>query len=162
MTEQEIIKHLKCGIDKRKYPFQIPNAFIYKHECDYWVMDQNGITREFEIKVSRADYLKDSEKEKHSKTDGANYFYYVTPRHLIKPEEVDKRYGLLYVLDCGHIEFVKKPVKLHDRLFADWKMLANKLYWRFRSLWAEKLQSKEINRDEFYEGLALDEFEKQS
>lgn len=161
-TEMEIIKHLTGRIDNKKFPFQAPNIFIYKWECDYWAMDANGITREFEIKVSRADYLKDAEKEKHNKDAGANFFYYVCPRWLIDPSEVDKRYGLLFVYEGGFIEFVKKPIRLHDRKFEDWQMLANKFYWRFRQLWKEKWVDKQISTPEPFEGLCLDNLENEN
>jgi len=159
MNEIDIIKNLAQHLEFSKYPYQIPNAFIYKWECDYWVMDQKGITREFEIKISRADYFKDAEKEKHTKACGANYFYYVCPTGLIQPSEVDKRYGLIWINQHGAVEFKKRPVKLHDNLFDDWRMLANKMFWRFQSLWKQKYLDKEITRDQYHTGLLLEEIE---
>lgn len=161
LTEPEIIKHLSQWVDDRKFPFQCPNAFIYGWECDYWALTAEGDAREFEIKISRSDFLKDTKKKKHQDEKGANYFYYIVPRFLIKPEEVDKRYGLVYVWSTGFMEIVKKPRRLHDRKFENWKMLANKMYWRFRQLWREKYLSKEIDRQEYYDGfnITLEEFE---
>jgi hypothetical protein len=155
MDEIFIVKQLALWIDDRKYPFQIANAFIYSWECDYWAMDQSGITREFEIKISRSDYFVDAKKEKHLGAKGANYFYYVCPKDLIKKNEVDPKYGLIYILDGGLIEIVKKPRQLHNNKFDNWKMLANKMYWRFRQLWREKYIAKEITRGEYHEGFNL-------
>lgn len=156
LTEMDIIKALSLWIDDRKYPYQIPNAFIYMWECDYWTMTDGGETREFEIKISRADYFNDAKKDKHKATDGANYFYYVCPKDLIKKEEVDKRYGLIYVWENGNfIQIVKNPRRLHDNGFDRWKMLANKMYWRFRTIWRQKYIDKEIAFDEYRAGFNL-------
>lgn len=153
-----MIKHLARYVDDRRFPFQIANAFIYSWECDYWAMSPEGITREFEVKISRQDYLADAKKKKHRDQEnghGANYFYYVVPRFLIQPAEVDKRYGLLYVWDGGTIELIRKPTRLHNRLFTDWQMLANKMYWRYRTLWKEKYLNSEITIDQYWEGLSI-------
>jgi hypothetical protein len=155
MTEIIIIEKLSRWLDDRKYPFQICNAFIYEWESDYWAMTTNGETREFEIKISRSDFFTDRKKDKHSNPfKGANFFYYVTPKGLIKPEEVAQNYGLIYVGDMG-VEVVKKPRRLNSLPFDNWKMLANKMYWRFRQLWLEKYQKKEIDSKKFREGFNL-------
>ena len=49
MSEESIIKELAGWLDNRKFPFQIPRAFIYDWESDYWCMTSGGETREFEI-----------------------------------------------------------------------------------------------------------------
>jgi hypothetical protein len=158
MTEIDIIKKLARIIDDRKFPFQLANAFIYSWECDYWAMTSDGETREFEIKCSRQDFMKDKEKEKHTVTDvkGANYFYYVCPAGLILPTEVDKRYGLIYVTDGLIANIVKKPRRLNNNQFDQWKMLATKLYWKFRALWRQKWIEKEITFDEYAEGFMIE------
>src|SRR6476660_4499661 len=97
MTEESIIKDLAVWLDNRKYPYKIPRAFIYQWESDFWCMTGEGDTREFEIKISRNDFLIDKKKEKHfDTTKGANYFYYVCPHGLISKTEVGK-YGLIYI-----------------------------------------------------------------
>ena len=156
MTELEIIKNLASSIDDRKYPFQIPNAFIYNWESDYWVLSATGDTKEFEIKCTRADYFNDAKKVKHKDCNGANYFYYVCPIGLIGKEEVDKRYGLIYISTDGDITIVKKPRRLNDNEFTQWKMLANKMYWRWRNLWRQKYIDKEITYDEYAAGFNAD------
>lgn len=156
MTETSIIKLLSHWTDNRKFPWQLSNSFIYKWECDYWTMTAGGETREFEIKISRSDFLVDAKKEKHSCSDGANYFYYVCPKGLFTPAEVDKRYGLIYITENERIEIVKKPKRLHDNSFTRWKELANKMYWKFRELWREKYISKEITIKEYWEGFNIE------
>jgi hypothetical protein len=156
MTEKDIINKLARWVDDRKYPFQVPNAFFYGWECDYWALDIGGIAREFEIKISRSDFFNDAKKEKHQSGKGANYFYYVCPKDLIKPAEVDKRYGLIYVREGGYVEVVKKPKKLHDNRFDKWQILASKMYWRFRQLWREKYLVKEITADDYFTGFNIE------
>lgn len=161
MTESEIVNRLFWWTDSRKFPWQLSNSFIYKWECDYWTMTQGGETREFEIKISRSDYLVDAKKDKHKSTDGANYFYYVCPEGLIKKDEVDSRYGLIYIDEDNRLTIIKKPKRLHSNVFNSWKILANKMYWKFQTLWVEKLRSKEITRHQYWEGfnIQLEEFE---
>jgi hypothetical protein len=154
-SEEKIIEVLARNLDNRKFPFQIPRAFVYGWECDFWCMSNTGETREFEIKISRSDYAIDHKKEKHlDVTKGANYFYYVCPSGLIAKEEVRGKYGLIYVNDRG-MQIVKKPSKLHDRLFGDWRMLANKMYWKWYSLWWSKYKGKEISQDEWRAGFNI-------
>lgn len=156
MTEKDIIQKLSGWIDNQEYPYQVPNAFIYGWESDYWVLDVKGIAKEFEIKISRADYFADAKKLKHQQDSGANYFYYVCPKDLIKKEEVDKRYGLIYIWDGGHVSVEKKPRRLHDKLFDQWQMLANKMYFRWRQMWRQRYVDKEIGFDEYRAAFALE------
>lgn len=156
MSEGEIVKILSHWIDERKFPWQLSNSFVYDWECDYWVMDAGGTTREFEIKISRADFLIDAKKEKHSCIKGANYFYYVCPETLFTAHEVDKRYGLIWVTKEGRLKIKRKPTRLHDNKFDNWKILANKMYWKFRSLWKEKYLAKQITIHEYFEGFNIE------
>lgn len=156
MDEFAIIKTLARSIDERKFPFQCSRAFFYGWECDYWAMTSGGETREFEIKISRADYFADAQKVKHKSLNGANYFYYVVPKDLIKKEEVDSNYGLIYVINEKKVEIIKKPRRLNNNQFDQWRMIAEKFYWKYRNLWREKYIDKEISREQFWTGLDLD------
>lgn len=156
MTEREAIQILSNWTDKKKFPWQLANSFIYDWECDFWTMTTSGETREFEIKISRSDFLIDAKKPKHSCITGANYFYYVCPENLFTPKEVDKRYGLIYLLDRGGIRIVKRPIRLHNNEFHRWKELANKMYWKYRELWREKWIAEEITRDEYFQGFNIE------
>jgi len=154
MTENEIIAHLACWCDTREYPFQMPRSFIYGWESDYWSMTASGVTREYEIKISRADYFKDAKKHKHSDINqGANFFYYVCPKDLIRKEEVDSKYGLIYVSKYGSISIVKRPLKLNDRRYDDWRSLAVRMYWKWYRLWREKLKLGVITQEQYLESL---------
>lgn len=156
MTEETIIKYLASSIDNWEYPYQVPRAFIYGWECDYWTLDTLGNTREFEIKISRADYFKDASKDKHKQCNGANYFYYVCPKGLILKSEVDAKYGLIYILPHGNIQIEKKPRRLHDNKFDDWKMLCNKMFYKWYTIWRSKWAVGEITKDEYFAGFNIE------
>ena len=149
-----MIRHLARYVDNHRFPFQMANTFIYAWECDYWAMDLHGITREFEIKISRSDFFADAKKSKHRLhgDHGANYFYYVVPQYLIQPGEVDKKYGLLYIDKTGCVDLIRRPIRLHDRVFDQWRHLATKLHFRYQSLWREKYIDGEITLDQYLEG----------
>lgn len=162
MTESDIINRLSHWTDQEKFPWQLACSFIYKWECDYWTMTSGGETREFEIKISRSDYLIDAKKDKHQKlTEGANYFYYVVPEGLIKPEEVAKNYGLIYVSEKS-VQVVKKPKRLHSNEFDKWKLLANKMYWKFRDLWRAKRVAEQMPIREYWEGFQIQLLEEET
>jgi len=162
MTEKEIIKALVCWLDPVKYPFQMANAYFYGWECDYWAMDPHGITREFEIKVTRSDFKGDAKKPKHENTaNGANYFYYVTPANLVKAEEVPRDYGLIWVAERSLI-IVKKPRRLHSTLFDGWKELARKTHFRYRETLLEKMAAREISFQQYRDCLVLEWAEKEN
>lgn len=166
MTEKEIQQRLSRLIDSRRHPYQIVNSYIYNWESDFWTLDSQGFTREYEIKISRADFLKDALKPKHLDMfggKGPNYFYYVCPENLIKPDEVPKGYGLFYYTEHG-ISLIKRPAKLHSEKFTDYKLLLEKYYWKWWNLWRAKYISKEISYDEYKEGfnLELEQFDNES
>jgi|GEM_PF-3128845 len=155
ITEDTIIEDLARWLDSRKFPFRIPRAFIYGWESDFWCMTSSGETREFEIKINRSDYQADAKKEKHADTTkGANYFYYVCPKDLISKAEVPAKYGLIYVTDFG-LSVIKKPVRLHSVGFNKWQMLANKMYWKWYSLWFDRYKNKELDYTQYKEGFNL-------
>ena len=158
MTENDIVIQLAKHTDERRFPWQLATSFIYSWESDFWTMTSGGETREFEIKISRSDYFVDQKKDKHKECNGANYFYYVCPTDMIRKDEVDKKYGLIYVNSDTKLRrpvLVKKPQRLNDNKFEKWELLANKMYWKFRDLWRDKYLAKEITRDEYFEGFNI-------
>lgn len=80
-----------------------PNVFVDKWEADLLEVTRSRITYEYEVKVSRCDFHKDSKKEGkfYNVTSGnrTNYFYYIVPDGLVKPEEVPDFAGLIYAIN---------------------------------------------------------------
>lgn len=50
----------------QNYDYKLFNSFIYNWESDFFAMSKSGYFIEVEIKISRGDFFKDFEKEKHS------------------------------------------------------------------------------------------------
>lgn len=105
----------------------VPNLYFRNcpYESDAVVIMKSGLSYEYEIKCSRADFkreFKDTNKiMKHRHTSGRaaeryrpNYFYYICPEDLIRPDELlIDGYGLAYV-NGYYIKTIKKAKKIHD------------------------------------------------
>ncbi len=81
----------------------VPNvswAFGSLHECDLLSLSKSGYATEIEIKVSKADLLKDKEKRHSHENDLISYFYFAVPEKLkeIALAEIPVRAGL-YVIE---------------------------------------------------------------
>ena len=65
-TEQSIIKELHYRFPRRNVEFKLHNCFIFAWESDFFFITKSGYAVEIEIKISKADFKKDSEKvDKH-------------------------------------------------------------------------------------------------
>jgi len=67
------------------------------HECDILSLTKTGYATEIEIKVSKADLLKDFKKPHNHISNKIKYFYYAVPKKLqeIALETIPERAGLL-------------------------------------------------------------------
>jgi hypothetical protein len=92
---------------------------IYSWEVDLFSINPGGYCYEFEVKISRQDFLKDRKKKKWAmqewkkKTHIPNYMSYVCPKDLIKIDEIPSFSGLYYYSDSEIIE-IKAPKLRHD------------------------------------------------
>lgn len=88
-------------------------------EYDVLSLNKGGYITEFEVKISRSDFLADKKKRKfkyyESKVEKLmpNRFYYVCPVYLISPDEIPKYAGLIYYYENGMLEVVKKAPLIH-------------------------------------------------
>lgn len=117
MTGREIIRRM---VKARWHDaFCLPNYTPAKWwECDVFELTKSGYVREYEVKVSRADFFADAAKEKEvrprpygapavmeRKHDlltrgdprGPCQFWYVTPEGMLRPSEVPEFAGLIEV-----------------------------------------------------------------
>jgi len=60
-----------------------------------------------EAKVSRSDFLADKAKSHRVEGGMGNYRYFICPEGLIKPSELPKGWGLLWVNSRGHIKAIE-------------------------------------------------------
>ena len=57
---------VRCWCDQQEHGWITPNAILYHWESDLLSVTRSNLVHEFEIKRSRADLLRDLDKEKHS------------------------------------------------------------------------------------------------
>ena len=129
MTSKEISDVLIQDLYSKNRIAIINNFFCgqISGEADVFSLTNSLFSYEYEIKISRSDFRADFKKTfKHKllskKADylpsatlymTANYFYYVTPKDLVKVEEVPEYAGLIYV-DGSKVITVKEALKLHS------------------------------------------------
>lgn len=104
------------------------------YEADVIMISNSGFSYEYEIKTSRADFKKDFSKiSKHKHLQNPtikpgkysrnypyapNYFYYVCVEGLIKPSEVPKYAGLIYIVN-NIPKVIVKGKRLHTHKVPD-------------------------------------------
>lgn len=132
--------------DRYRRSFVLPNYTPSNWwECDVFQVSEAGYFREYEIKLSRSDFLADAKKvrehwdgnqshpfkyvkklkhESIGHPEGPQQFYYVCPRGMVKESEVPAWAGFIEVLERPHYhrapwnvsEFtVRKAPKLHKQ-----------------------------------------------
>lgn len=99
---------------------------------------ESYISIAFEVKVSRTDYLREVRRPDKRKAAMllSNYFMFVCPEGLLRPDEMPVDCGLMHVKSGGVVRVVKQAPH-RDRLPASWALLAvllrtmqNRAEWR--------------------------------
>jgi hypothetical protein len=132
--------------EKSKKASKHPSGYIKtasNMEADFISVRRSNYVEEFEIKMSRSDFLADFKKiEKHeclkNKLAVCNYFSYVCPEEIIQVKEVPSYAGLIWVKKrTGRyakslvLNVKKPPPKLHSRKITDeliLKLLTSSMY----------------------------------
>jgi hypothetical protein len=133
-----ISQHLQRFINSSSSDMIIPNYYIGRYEMDVFKLNATGYITEYEIKISKTDYLNDFKKGdknnlKHTeikKGFRSNRFFFVVPYNLFDVSEVPDYCGLIYYHPDQKMEIVKTAKLLHKNKFTDFKGLATKLYHR--------------------------------
>lgn len=90
-------------------------------ELDVISLSKSGMLYEFEVKISRGDFLRDSKKKRKLEfykmypERCPNYFSYACPAGLIKVSEVASGTGLYYV-DEDDVQEIQAPKRIHKNL----------------------------------------------
>lgn len=134
LTEATIQHAVAWDLIRRGHKFVLPNiswSMLY-WEADLLTVTQSGYLNEFEIKVSKSDFMNDFKKKKHYHLQRPNvhmkipnYFWYIAPIRAI-PICVPDYAGLIEVIDREtyiSVRDVRKPKRLHDRKIEDLDML---------------------------------------
>lgn len=116
----EIIKAIgKRQVLRSHTPVVANITTMFNWEVDLFSVNKQGMTYEFEVKISRSDFLRDKKKKKWAmyewkkKVKLPNYMAYVCPTGLIRVEEIPPFCGLFYY-ENGEITEIKSPNKIHD------------------------------------------------
>lgn len=125
MTTKEIQRTV-CIHELKRFNFVCENITGIEtiHEYDVCSLSKSGIITEFEVKVSRSDFLADKRKEKFTYySDGKtfyryapNKFFYVCMPFLIKLDEIPDYAGLIYINteeETPEVNIVKDAKYIH-------------------------------------------------
>jgi hypothetical protein len=104
-----------------------PNCLLFKWEADVLVITDTQVIYEYEIKSTRADFLGDKKKDKHSVITGKHwpelskphYFYYVTGNDIVTLEDIPEYAGWIRVADSDGLKYCvheKKAPPLRSKL----------------------------------------------
>jgi hypothetical protein len=137
---QELI--CKTEILKNNLPCEnVSGLFYNNYEGDVFSLNKSGYVTEFEVKVSKSDFLSESKKVKKwnlfkGKVTKSipNYFYYVCAEKLIMKSEVKDYQGLIYVNDKNELKIIKKAPLIHR-----YKHDREKIISKFVRIFAERL-----------------------
>lgn len=95
----------------------MPNIKYFGWESDLLAVTKVMYLHEVEIKRSRSDFRHESKKDlKFKKINyglGPNKFYYMVPDGLIDLNEIDERFGLIYIMKYGKIFVLREATFLH-------------------------------------------------
>ena len=156
---QQILRNHFMSPNSMKY--RIENLSVYAWESDSLSITKSGYVYECEIKISRADFFNDKKKErKHQILEGTyvlkeyekaypmrpNYFYYVVPEGLVKPEEIPPYSGLIYITEVYPYVSIKVAApKIHgDKADEVALNLQDKFYYNYIT-WKEKAEEEYQN-----------------
>ena len=136
--------------------YMVPNMCYCLGEADMFVVQRNDYTHEFEIKISRSDFLADKKKtKKHCNLQfplpgmqTPNKFSYVVPKDMVKVEEVPDYAGLYYIYHCGTVCEVKPPKFLHKAKY-DWtEKVAKSCSWRLLRMFLVERKPEKYNAND--------------
>lgn len=151
-TEKDFIVALGLLPENQKrFEVLIPNAFVSAyHEADLLGLRRSGFIDEFEIKLSKRDFLADRNKTLEFDNQGqrfklaemekgnllVNHFWYVLPMGVVHSDDIPSFAGIIEISD--KVKIVRHPKRLHSRKadYATRYKLATKMntrYWKMVS-----------------------------
>lgn len=144
VTEKTIQAALMVwAMQERSHTFVLPNVTtLFPWEADLISVTRAGLTHEYEIKLTAADYRRDADKWKHTLMRGASaldargpcYFWYATHGFEIEPPENAGWLRVECVDGAWRVVEVKAAPRLHGRRAGDrhwsWADVARLLSFR--------------------------------
>lgn len=141
---------MRWAMDDKKHQLAIPNiTTLYPWEADLISATNSWLVHEYEVKVSRSDFLADANKRhKHRLLETAtypprlpNYFWYAINGFDVTPDEVPAYAGLLRVdpekVWWERVTVVKSAPRLHTHKLAEKRRLdiARWLSYKLKNLY---------------------------
>ena len=140
MTEHFIQKRLWNKYSHNRYKFL--NTFFFTNESDFLTVTAAGYFNEFEIKITKSDFMADFKKPRHKKMLAsylktseqhvANRFWYVVPDGLQQSIEVPAYAGLMVCMPYGLKEIKSAPL-LHSNKHKVERLLS-KMYFAYENI----------------------------
>jgi hypothetical protein len=146
----------------KRHEFIVPNSCVFGWEADMIGVTSTGFIHEFEIKISRSDFLADMKKTDKIRTlltgerdvgffapqlkpaDRPNFFWYVVPEGLVNLEEVPPYAGLINICpkQQNWPSVKKEALKIHKEKINEWqrRQLHRALTSRY---WQQRLRQAE-------------------
>jgi len=128
--------HKFAVTEVQTYSTELPDGFGWQNGQVHW-LDGKYVHKEVgfifttlvEVKVSRADFLKDKKKPHRQGLGMGNYRYYCCPDGMIKPEELPENWGLFYERN-GKLKGVKTAQYIESDKQEELWLLYNAAYKR--------------------------------
>jgi hypothetical protein len=128
MTAEDIKKILKGSLSNNWSGVFVPEFTYQDKRADAIIIDvKKRWVRCFEIKVSRSDFLQDNKWTEYSQF--CSSLTMVCPEGLIQPEEIEKPFGLLWVLEKPQVTKDLKMINLIWKKNPKNLQIRNSLAW---------------------------------
>lgn len=127
MTADEIIEALIAGCD---------DTFIWARElafstgarrCDFWTLSTHQskgyLATAYEVKISRADFRRDSHRKQREARLFSDRFFYVTPPGLLSETDIPDWAGLAEIAE-GRKKIII-PAPLRDKDMPSWELIVS-------------------------------------
>jgi hypothetical protein len=114
---QQIIEALAASLGDAVFATEL--AFCQgARRCDLWTISANSSAgfkaRAYEVKISRADFRRDTAIKQREARLFSDQFFYVTPAQLIRPDEVPDWAGLIEYRDGRFKTVINAPYRDKD------------------------------------------------
>lgn len=123
---QQIVEALAASLGDAIFATEL--AFCQgARRCDLWTISANSSAgfkaRAYEVKISRADFRRDTAVKQREARLFSDQFFYVTPAGLLKPEEVPDWAGLIEYRDGSFKTVVPAPYR--DKDAPTWELVVS-------------------------------------
>lgn len=123
---QEIVEALAASLGDCIFATEL--AFCQgTRRCDLWTISANSSAgfkaRAYEVKISRADFRRDTAVKQREARLFSDQFFYVTPAGLLKPDEVPDWAGLIEYTDGAFKTIIHAPYR--DKDAPTWELVVS-------------------------------------